>query len=185
LVWGLSKVSPERAWQELQANTLFNHARKYPAIWFGIWSGPDTYLPATSDRPGETWIIPHHMGLQAWPVQILFPHSEVLNATLWMLGIEASAEGISVRPRVPFDRWSWSGPGLSLSYDQTRVHGSISGVGPELIALELQLPRGWQGSSLDIEEGGAKRKVEHADPSVRLSLWVVPNATTEFAVNKA
>ena len=58
LVWGLSKVSPERAWRELLANTLFNHARTYPTIWFGIWSGPDSYLPSNSDRPGETWILP-------------------------------------------------------------------------------------------------------------------------------
>jgi hypothetical protein len=184
LVWGLSKVSSERAWKELLANTLFNHARTYPAIWFGIWSGPDTYLAATSERPGETWIIPHYFGLQPWPIQILFPHSEILNATLWLLGIEATAEGISVRPRLPFDCWSWSGSGLSLSYDKARIHGSISGVGSELIRLGLQLPGDWQGGPVQIEEGGARRKVDHAERDVRLALWVAPNTTTEFAVNK-
>ena len=185
LVWGLSKVSPERAWRELLANTLFNHARTYPAIWFGIWSGPDTYLPSNADRPGETWVFPQYFGLQPWPIQILFPHSEILNASLWMLGIEGTAEGISVRPRVPFDRWSWSGSGLSLRYDPAGIHGSISGVGPELIALELQLPDGWEGSAVEIEEGGTKRKVDRVSRSVRLSVWVAPKTTTEFAVSKA
>jgi Glycosyl hydrolase 36 superfamily, catalytic domain len=184
LVWGLSKVSPERAWQELLANTLFNHARKYPLVWFGVWSGPDSYLASNSKRPGETWSMAPVQAMQAWPVQILFPHSETLNATLWMLGIEATAEGISIHPRVPFDRWSWSGAGFSLSYTQARVHGSISGVGPELTQLELQLPRGWEDSSLDIEEGGVKRKVDHAGPSVRLNLRVAPNEPAQFAVNK-
>ena len=102
-----------------------------------------------------------------------------------MLGVEGTAEGISVRPRLPFGRWSWSGSGLSLSYDKTRIHGSISAVGPEVITLELQLPGDWQGGPVEIEEGGAKRKVEHAGPLARLSVWVGPHTTTEFAVNRA
>ena len=52
LVWGLSKVSPERAWRELVANTLFNHARTYPSVWFGIWSGPG-HLFALQFRPSR------------------------------------------------------------------------------------------------------------------------------------
>jgi len=102
-----------------------------------------------------------------------------------MLGIEGTTEGISVRPRVPFARWSWSGSGPSLRYDPARVDGSISGVGPELIALELQLPDGWEGGAVEIEEGGTKRKVDHVSRSVRLSVWVAPKTTTEFVVSKA
>ena len=185
LVWGLSKVSPDRAWKELLANTLFNHARMYPAIWFGIWSSPDCYLPANSDRPGETWVLPNYFGMQPWPVQILFPHSETLNATLWLLGIEATAEGISIRPRLPLERWSWSSDsGLSLSYDQVRIHGTITAVGSELLRLGLQLPADWQGGPVEIEEGGAKRKVDHVGRDVTLALWVAPNTKTEFAVNR-
>jgi len=185
LVWGLSKVSTERAWKELVANTLFNHARTYPSIWFGIWSGPDTYLPSNSDRPGETWIMPHYFGLQPWPVQILFPHSETLNSTLWMMGIEANAEGISVHPRLPSDCWSWSGPGLAICYDKGRIHGSISGVGSEPITLELHLPSGWEGSPVEIEEGGRKRKVDQAAGCARLRLFVASGTATNFAVTRA
>jgi Glycosyl hydrolase 36 superfamily, catalytic domain/Glycosyltransferase family 36 len=185
LVWGLSKVSPERAWKELIANTLFNHARTYPSVWLGTWSGPDCYLPSNSERPGETWIFPHYFGLQNWPIQILFPHSEILNGTLWSLGIEASAEGISVRPRVPFERWSWSGPGLSIRYDETVIQGSISGVGPELITLELQLPPAWEGGSVEIEPSHTKRSKERAGKSVRLSVCITSNTQAEFAVKKA
>ena len=166
------------------ANTLFNHARTYPAIWFGIWSGPDTYLPSNSDRPGETWIMPHYFGLQPWPVQILFPHSETLNSTLWLMGIEATAKGISVYPRLPSDCWSWSSPGLTIRYDKDRIHGSISGVGPELISLELKVPPDWQGGGAEIEEGGRKRKADNIDGSVRLRVWVAAGTTTEFSVTK-
>jgi hypothetical protein len=184
LVWGLSKVSRERAWKELLANTLFHHARTYPRIWFGIWSGPDTYLNAKSDRPGETYIVPHESGVQTWPVQILFAHSETLNSSLWMMGIEATAEGIAVSPRLPFDRWSWSGAGFSLSYDKTFIHGSISGAAPELLAVELQLPADWHGAPIEIEEGDVKRKLEHAGSSVRLNVWVAPHSATQFSVTR-
>ncbi|HTS68328.1 MAG TPA: hypothetical protein VMO17_05045 [Terriglobia bacterium] len=184
LMWGLSKVSPERAWKELLANTLANHGRTYPAVWSGIWSGPDCYLPSNSDRPGETWIIPNFFGLQPWPVQILFPHSEILNGTLWLLGIEANAEGISIRPRVPFDQWSWSGSGLSVTYEKARVHGAISGMGAEPVKLSLQLPADWQDGAVEIEEGDARRKVDRVGRDAMLNLQVAPNLKTRFSVSR-
>lgn len=184
LVWGLSKVSPEEARKEQLANTLFNHARTYPANWFGIWSGPDVYFNSDSKRPGETYTFNAAFAMQGWPVQILFQHSEPLNSSLWVLGIEANAEGIAVRPRVPLDRWSWKGSGLSINYDDARIHGSISSVGTEMIKLTLQLPAAWKGGPVVIEEGGVKRSVDHAGKEETLALWVAPNTPAEFAVSK-
>jgi len=122
--------------------------------------------------------------MQGWPVQILFQHSEPLNSSLWVLGIEANAEGISVRPRVPLDHWSWKGSGLSLSYDKARIQGSILSVGTEMIKVTLQLPADWKGGPVEIQEGGVKRKVEHAGAEETLALWVAPNTPAEFAVSK-
>ncbi len=184
LVWGLSKVSPEEARKEHLANTLANHARTYPANWFGIWSGPDVYFNSESKRPGETYTFGPQFSMQGWPVQILFQHSEPLNSALWMMGIEANAEGIAVRPRLPLDRWSWKGSGMSIRFDKERIHGSISGAGTEMIRLTLQLPAPWHGGPIEIEEDGVKRKVDHAGPEATLTLWVAPNTTAEFAVNK-
>jgi len=184
LVWGLSKVSPEQARKEHLANTLFNHARTYPKNWFGIWSGPDVYLNSDSKRPGETYTFNAAFAMQGWPVQILFQHSEPLNSSLWMLGIEANAEGIEVRPRIPLDEWSWSGSGLSLKYGKSRIHGAISGVGSELLRVTLELPADWHGGLVEIDEGGVKRKVERAGKDATLTLWVAPNSLTEFSISK-
>ena len=129
--------------------------------------------------------MPHYFGLQPWPVQILFPHSETLNSTLWMMGIEATAEGISVHPKLPSDCWSWSGPGLAICYDKGRIHGSISGVGPELMSLELHLPSDWQGAAAEIDEGGRKRKVARVESPLRLRVLVGAGAPTKFEVSKA
>ena len=184
LVWGLSKVSPDQARKEHLANTLFNHARTYPANWFGIWSGPDVYFNSDSKRPGETYTFNAAFAMQGWPVQILFQHSEPLNSSLWMLGIEANAEGIAVRPRMPLDEWSWSGSGLSLSYGKARIHGALSSVGSESIRLTIELPAAWQGGPVEIDEGGAKRKIERAGKDAVLTLWVSPAGSTDFSVSK-
>ncbi len=185
LVWGLSKVSPDQARNEHLANTLFNHARTYPATWFGIWSGPDVYFNSDSKRPGETYSFGPQFAMQGWPVQILFQHSEPLNSSLWSLGIESSAEGLAVRPRVPMKEWRWSGQGLALHYSEEHIYGSISGACPEHIRLTLQLPAAMQGGAVEIEEDGVARNLEKADRETVLELWVAPGTTTKFAVRKA
>ena len=32
------------------------HAEQYPAIWFGIWGGPDGINGVQSSQPGGTWV---------------------------------------------------------------------------------------------------------------------------------
>ncbi|MFX0138345.1 MAG: GH36-type glycosyl hydrolase domain-containing protein, partial [Candidatus Hodarchaeota archaeon] len=54
LIWALSKVDGNMAWDEWKKNTLSIHAENYPDIWYGIWSGPDTYNSVLSKYPGHT-----------------------------------------------------------------------------------------------------------------------------------
>ena len=147
-----------------------------PTLRYGSVSGlvPTAISPPIRTVPAKHGSCRIISVSQPWPVQILFPHSETLNSTLWMMGIEATAEGISVRPKLPFDCWSWSGSGLSISYDKARIHGSISGVGPELISLELQLPSDWQGAAAEIDEGGRKRKVARVECRCGCACWSGP-----------
>lgn len=123
--------------------------------------------------------------MQGWPVQILFQHSEPLNSSLWTLGIEANAEGLAVRPRVPMKEWSWSGQGLSLHYGERHIHGYIRGASSEHMKLVLQLPAELEGGAAEIEENGATRKLDKAGKEATLELWVSPGTTTKFAVRKA
>ncbi|MFX0143676.1 MAG: GH36-type glycosyl hydrolase domain-containing protein, partial [Candidatus Hodarchaeota archaeon] len=54
LIWALSHVNGEIAWDEWKKNTLAFHAEAFPDIWYGIWSGPDTYNSDLSKYPGQT-----------------------------------------------------------------------------------------------------------------------------------
>ena len=54
LIWALALVNGELAWDEWKKNTLALHAEAYPDVWYGIWSGPDTYNSVLSKYPGQT-----------------------------------------------------------------------------------------------------------------------------------
>lgn len=58
LAWGYALHDEELAWKCLQKQSLAAHARAYPRVWYGIWSGPDAYNSLDSSRPGETFLHP-------------------------------------------------------------------------------------------------------------------------------
>ena len=55
LVWALALSDGKLAWEEWQKNTLSYHAEAYPQVWYGIWSGPDSYNSIFSKYPGQTF----------------------------------------------------------------------------------------------------------------------------------
>ncbi|MER3395842.1 MAG: hypothetical protein C4319_03545 [Acidimicrobiia bacterium] len=58
LAWGLARYDRDLAIECLRKQTLASHARSYPNIWYGIWSGPDSYNAHYAERPGETFNLP-------------------------------------------------------------------------------------------------------------------------------
>ena len=54
LIWALAMADGALAWDEWKKNSLAMHAEAYPEIWYGIWSGPDTYNSVLSRYPGQT-----------------------------------------------------------------------------------------------------------------------------------
>ncbi|SDM52237.1 GH36-type glycosyl hydrolase domain-containing protein [Allokutzneria albata] len=182
LAWGLSTVDRARGWQEFLANTLAHHAETYPEIWFGVWSGPDSYLPSNADRPGETWSSPLGFSMQAWPVQILFAHSEPLNAALWLAGIEPTARGLRIAPLLPFEGWSWDGGLLAVSYHSDAVRGELGALAAEVVEVELVLPTGLRGTSLTVTVDGVKTTARQSDDTVSFRLPVGPGRRTPFEI---
>jgi hypothetical protein len=43
LVWALAASHPAMALEEWKRNTLAHHAEAYPNLWYGVWSGNDSY----------------------------------------------------------------------------------------------------------------------------------------------
>lgn len=98
LAWGYACHDPDRAWRNLQKQSLAAHARAYPAIWYGIWSGPDAYNAHFGSRAGETFVQPA-TPMREFPVMNANAHAGPLLGLVRTLGIECEAEGIVVRDR--------------------------------------------------------------------------------------
>ena len=132
LIWALTFIDNEMAWDEWKKNTLAYHAENYPDVWYGIWSGPDTYNSDLSKYPGQTGfdepLITGEqtisedgdlMGLVgvAWtdfPVFNLHPHAWPLFNTSSLIGVRFTRKGVELRPTLPKEQYKFSSPLLSL-----------------------------------------------------------------------
>lgn len=104
--WGYALHDPDRAWRCLLEQTLAAHARAYPHVWYGIWSGPDAWNSHHGDRPGETFVQPA-TPMREFPVMNSNAHAGPLLALLRVLGIEATPDGVVVEPRAPAAAGAW------------------------------------------------------------------------------
>ncbi|RIK09126.1 MAG: hypothetical protein DCC49_07460 [Acidobacteria bacterium] len=110
--WGLSLADASIGWECLSKQLLRAHARAYPHIWYGIWSGPDAYNSWMGDREGETFVQPA-TPMAEFPQPNSNAHAGPLLGLMRVLGIEAGPNGLEVRGRpgadnLPFDSWRLS-----------------------------------------------------------------------------
>jgi hypothetical protein len=121
LAWAYALHEPRLAWRSLSKQSLAAHARAYPNVWYGIWSGPDAYNAHYAGRPGETFVQPATPMVE-YPVMNSNAHAPPILALLRVLGIETSKQGIVINPRVPPTQpWRLETPLLTASFDGQQV----------------------------------------------------------------
>jgi hypothetical protein len=128
LIWALALVDGERAWDEYKKNMLAMHAEAYPDVWYGIWSGPDSYNSVLSPYPGETQFHPKlrpegpqnikmrraGLGWTDFPVMNMHPHAWPIYDAPKLFGIEFTVDGVSLAPKLPKDSYRFSSPLFGL-----------------------------------------------------------------------
>ena len=131
LIWALSYINGDLAWDEWKKNTLAYHANKYPEIWYGIWSGPDVYNSDLSDYPGQTHFTEELISWKRnknakihdstfsvnwtdFPVMDLHPHAWPLYNIIHLIGAKFTPEGLELSPILPKDEFKFSSPILGL-----------------------------------------------------------------------
>jgi hypothetical protein len=102
LIWALSTVNGDMAWNEWKKNTFALHAENYPDMWFGIWSGPDAYDSILAKHPGST--------APDFPVLNMHSHAWPLYTATKLLGLEFHPQGLSLRPVLPKDAYEFRSP---------------------------------------------------------------------------
>ncbi|MEO8704409.1 MAG: hypothetical protein ABI867_30430 [Kofleriaceae bacterium] len=138
---------PARGWSSLVRNTLFAHAEAFPSLWYGVWSGPDSYYGPDAERPGEA---DAHLAtaLTDYPVFNTHAHASVLRAVFAIAGIRGTADGIVIAPRFPTETFAIEWPMLALRSTPTSIAGSLITVVGGPVTLRVQLPSGLRTGTL-------------------------------------
>jgi hypothetical protein len=116
LAWAYALHDPALAWRNLEKQSLAAHARAYPHVWYGIWSGPDAYNAHYADRPGETFLHPA-TPMTEFPLMNSNVHALPLLALLRVLGVETTPDGIRITPRWRAAPWRLVTPLVSCAWD--------------------------------------------------------------------
>lgn len=154
LTWAYSLYKPDNAWESFKKNTLASHAEAYPDLWYGIWSGPDSYNSPESERPGEA-AAHYATALTDHPVLNMNQHSNPLIALIKLAGIIPSGDGISIIPRFPFNKWTLNLPLIGVKYAEKEITGYYNIRSSEGIKISMQLPSDFLNTSfkLFVNEG--------------------------------
>lgn len=113
LVWALASIDPAMAWDEWKRNSFAAHAEAYPDIWYGVWSGSDSYNAPFSKDPGATGDPSFH-GVD-FPVLNLHSHACFLYSATKLLGIDFTEHGLTVRPGIPGESFRFESALVGLS----------------------------------------------------------------------
>lgn len=151
LVWALAKTDPAMAWDEYRKNSFANHADKYPDVWYGIWSGPDSYNSDLSRYPGQTMFDESLLGGQEtkmvgnlnwtdFPVMNMHPHAWQLYSVVKLLGAEFTSEGIQLTPVIPENKYSFHSQILSLERNDNSFKGSYKPLIKGIYTISITIP---------------------------------------------
>ncbi len=161
------------AWSSFIRNTLAAHAEKYPDLWYGIWTGPDSFNGPDNARPGEA---DAHLvtALTDYPALNAHMHTSPLRALVDLVGIVGTRDGLRITPRVPTETFAVEWPRLRLRSAPSLLEGRFiaSSTGP--LVMELALPSGLRDAAAPwVSIDGVATEAQVFDGLVRfvLSAW--------------
>ncbi|KPK15199.1 MAG: hypothetical protein AMJ62_10170 [Myxococcales bacterium SG8_38] len=130
---------PSAGWNSFIHNSLTAHAEAHPQIWYGIWTGPDSYNGPDSERPGEA---DAHLvtALTDYPALNAHVHTALLRALMGLVGIYGTPTGIRIDPRLPTETFSIVWPRLSVRSQSDAIAGAITASATELIEVGVTVP---------------------------------------------
>ncbi|HSY01864.1 MAG TPA: hypothetical protein VK819_06900 [Acidobacteriaceae bacterium] len=140
LIWALAGIDPAMAWDEWKKNSFAVHAEAYPDIWYGVWSGTDSYNSLLSKHPGATGADPAFHGTD-FPVLNLHSHACFLYSASKVAGIEFTERGLNLKPAIPEKSWRFESPlvGVIRSADG-HFEGWYAPSRPGTWTLQIELP---------------------------------------------
>jgi hypothetical protein len=149
LIWALSLYDGAMAWDEWKKNSLATHAEVYPEVWYGIWSGPDSYNSTLSKYPGQTMFAQKategqpavDLGLNwtDFPVMNMHPHAWPLYSAVKLVGLEFNDTGLAFKPSLPLDEYELDSPLVGFKKSRDAYSGWYAPARPGNWTVEIKL----------------------------------------------
>ena len=163
LVWALMGVDPAMAWQEWKRNSLAAHADAYPDIWYGVWSGNDSYNSPLNKHPGGAANEPYFHGTD-FPVLNLHSHACSLYSASKLLGMEFTPEGLSLNLALPLDSYRFDSPLVGVVKSNGSYEGWYAPARAGNWTVRIAIPKESTGTFSHIVADG-KRLPIHTSPN--------------------
>ncbi len=155
LVWAMARTDPGTAWEEWKRNSLACHAEAYPDIWYGVWSGNDSYNSPLSKHPGGAANEPFFHGTD-FPVLNLHAHACFLYSASKLLGMEFTPEGLSLNLGLLVDAYSFDSPLVGVVKTKGRFEGWYAPSRPGNWKLRISLPESTIAKVSQVEVNGKR-----------------------------
>jgi hypothetical protein len=154
LAWAWAQHDPKRAWDFYQSTTLAARAEAYPEVWYGVWSGPDSFNAHYHARPGETFS--HNFTpMTDFPIMNMNRHAGPLLDAVKFAGIGPRGGAIEICPRVPGGEFTFDAPLISVHAQLTEISGEYRPICAGEFRFRIALPHALTGQAIHCEVNGA------------------------------
>ncbi len=185
LTWACFIANPGLGWNSLNKNTFATHATVYPDIWYGIWTGPDSFNSPSSERPGQA-AASLTTALTDFPAMNANQDSSPLIALIkGGAGITPGQNGIQFSPRFPLNEWALNLPLIGITVSPTEVSGYYNGVVNGSMELTVPVPSQVKPALLGIIVDGVQTGFAITGNTVSFTIPFSPGQTTTWSVTTA
>ena len=155
------RVDPAMAWEEWKRNSLAAHAEAYPDIWYGVWSGNDSYNSPLNKRPGGAANEPYFHGTD-FPVLNLHSHACFLYSASKLLGLEFTREGLSLNLALPLDSYRFESPLVGVVKSNAGFEGWYAPARAGKWTVRIAIPKESAGKFSHIEANGKRIPIQNS-----------------------
>ncbi|NVM30511.1 MAG: hypothetical protein HWN65_16850 [Candidatus Helarchaeota archaeon] len=183
LTWAYSRHDVNKGYQSLLKNSMAMRAEAYPQIWYGIWSGSDSYnadYPGVSN-PGQTFIHPATPQTD-FPIMNLNLHANFLSSIIKLVGINFTFEGLTIDPKLPYNKFRFRTPVFTLETDENKIKGFYRPSSDSDCLIRVRKPEDWtKNITASVNGRPVREKFEIEDQWLLLKLRI-PDAGISFSL---
>ncbi|MBT8492693.1 MAG: hypothetical protein KJO07_06505 [Deltaproteobacteria bacterium] len=178
-----SRADAARGFALFVKSLAFTRAELFPNLWYGIWSGPESYVGSGNAEGMVGSSIQTAFGDE--PALNVHPHAASIRGLMGVLGLSPTVDGIRIDPRVPGETFHVIFPQLELYGTPTSIGGSVASTGSAGVALRVTVPTGLRATALRAVVDGqpVEAQVDGSDVTIDLPprqtpvAWSVSAAT--------